>query len=375
VRLQFTEPIEASFDPVKVYDQQGNRVDEDDARVDPNDAKVLVAGLKELSEGSYTVEWRVTSIDGHIIDDTHQFAVSHQDSHSAHKARAVSQETLAGIAHGVTQGTAAFLVGLAAFVALVWLPTGRVAGTGQEDATGFFVRCIWALFGVAELSLYAVRASGEPFSLGLLGQALSDTRAGYVWLARLGLGLLTAIAATLATWLRQPAYWLVAAGIGSALLVTLTLSSHAAAEEGILPFLADWLHVVAASLWMGGLLGFPLVLLGPLRAMLPKQRAKLRWRLVHRFSKMATLAVMILVGTGVYAALLHVPSVEALLGNAYGRALMVKLGLAAFLLAAGAVNLVLEGRGPFGRIVGAELVLALGIFITTGFLTSLPPPP
>ena len=104
-----------------------------------------------------------------------------------------------------------------------------------------------------------------------------------------------------------------------------------------------------------------------------KQRAELRWRAVRRFSRVATLAVMILIVTGVYAVLLHVPSVEGLLSTPYGRALMVKLGLAVLLLAAGGVNLVLEGRGPFGRIVGGELILAVGILVATGFLTSLPP--
>jgi methionine-rich copper-binding protein CopC len=106
VRLQFTEPIEAAFDPVKVYDQQGNRVDEDDARVDSDDAKVLVAGLEELSEGSYTVEWRVTSIDGHIVDDTYQFAVTasagqapdtpHTDHEGTEEPNSVSQEDVEG---------------------------------------------------------------------------------------------------------------------------------------------------------------------------------------------------------------------------------------------------------------------------------------
>ncbi len=43
-----------------------------------------------------------------------------------------------------------------------------------------------------------------------------------------------------------------------------------------------------------------------------------------------------------------------------------------FLLAAGGANLVLGGRGPFGRIVGVELVLAVGVFVATGFLTILP---
>ena len=190
---------------------------------------------------------------------------------------------------------------------------------------------------------------------------------------RLGLGLLVAIAATWAARQRRAAYWWGAVGIGCVLLVTLTQLSHAAAEEGSLPFLADWVHLIAASLWMGGLLGFPLVLLGPLRAMPLEQRAKLRWRAVRRFSRVATLAVMTLIVTGVYAALLHVPSMEGLLGTAYGRALMVKLGLAVLLLAAGGVNLVLEGRGPFERVVRFELILAVLIFIATGFLTTLPP--
>ncbi len=43
-------------------------------------------------------------------------------------------------------------------------------------------------------------------------------------------------------------------------------------------------------------------------------------------------------------------------------------------LAAGGMNLMLEGREPFERLIWFELMLALGIFVATGFLTSLPPP-
>jgi copper transport protein len=82
---------------------------------------------------------------------------------------------------------------------------------------------------------------------------------------------------------------------------------------------------------------------------------------------------MALIVTGVYATLLHVPNVEGVLGTAYGRALMVKLGLAVLLFAAGGVNLVLGGRGPFERVVRLELILAVLIFVATGFLTTLPP--
>jgi copper resistance protein C len=76
VQLLFNEPIEAEFEPIEVYDQGGERVDEDDARVSPNDAKLLVADLGGLSEGSYTVEWRVTSADAHPISGTYGFTVN-----------------------------------------------------------------------------------------------------------------------------------------------------------------------------------------------------------------------------------------------------------------------------------------------------------
>lgn len=76
VRLSFNEPIEAEFNPVKVLDQQGNRVDQDNARVDPDDRKVVVADLKQLTEGHYTVEWRVISADTHPVNGRYEFAVA-----------------------------------------------------------------------------------------------------------------------------------------------------------------------------------------------------------------------------------------------------------------------------------------------------------
>jgi methionine-rich copper-binding protein CopC len=75
VQLLFNEPVEAEFKPIEVYDQGGDRVDEDDARVSPKDAKLLVADLAGLPEGSYTVEWRVTSADAHPISGAYGFAV------------------------------------------------------------------------------------------------------------------------------------------------------------------------------------------------------------------------------------------------------------------------------------------------------------
>jgi copper transport protein len=417
VELRFTEPVGAGFDPVAVRDASGARVDARDGQVDPNDARVVLAGLEELPEGSYTVEWRVTSIDGHVIDGRYGFAVAaagdrppgdsengegtteaagaHGGGHRAGPEggdagevtspdrRAPEAEPAAGrtaeISHGLALGATALLAGLAPFAVLVWLPATSQSGAGR-DAIRPFGLAAWVLLlalavaGAGELSSYAVRASGEALTTELFWRTLVDSRVGAAWLARLGLALL--LAATIAaarsgrTWL-----WWAATGAGAVLLTTLTGLSHAAATGRPLPLLADWTHAAAAAVWMGGLLGFAVALFSrPLRGLPPDQRAKLRERSVRRFSAAATAAVAVLACTGLYATVLHVPSPQALLATPYGLALVTKLALLALLLAVGASNLLLRGRGPFGRLVVAELVLALGLFVATGFLTSLPPP-
>ena len=294
----------------------------------------------------------------------------------------LNEEVAAYIVHGLTQGASVFLAGLVAFVSLVWLPISRAEDNGhQKKDVGLFRSWVWMLVGLliiaglVELPLYAVRASGEALSPGLLREALLDTRVGQLCMERLVFGVLTATAVTYAAaGPRRFTYRWGAAVVASVLLLmTLTQQSHAAAEESFLPFLVDWLHTMAAALWMGGLLGFPILLVGLLRTMPTETRVELLKRSVRRFSKVAMIAVMIVLATGLYAALLHVPSVSALVGTPYGRALLIKLGLLGFLLALGGWNLRLGGRGPFSRLVGAELILAIGIFVATGFLTSLPP--
>ena len=311
---------------------------------------------------------------------------SAQGPHQHHGSPSIStvisvQELAVGMAHGATLGAVVFLVGLVAFVVLVWLPANQVEDADQGEAVSLLCRWMWVLVsllivaGLVELPLYAVRASGEVLSLGLLEEALFDTRVGQLWILRLALGILTATAATYAAQQsRRLVYWWGAAVVVSALLLmTITQQSHAAAEGGFLPFAADWLHLIAASLWMGGLLGFPILLLGPLRTIPLEPRLKLLSRIVPRFSKVATMAVMSLILTGLVSILLHIPNLWSLIDTPYGRALSIKLGLLIFLLALGAQNLRLRGRGPFSRLVSTELLLAIGIFVATGFLTSLPP--
>ena len=418
VELRFTEPVGAEFDPVVVRSAGGARVDARNARVDPEDARVVLADLEDLPEGSYTVEWRVTSIDGHVVEGRYGFAVAaaredrssgrtgseqntpeaagthsgHHAGHgmggagevaSDHRIGAVSglaEGRAAGISRGLALAAIAFLAGLAPFVALVWLPANGRSGVSRAairplGALAWGLLVALAVAGVVELSSYATRASGGALSAELFSQALLDSRVGAVWLARLGVALLVAASITAAARSGRAWPWWAATGTSAVLLTTLTGLSHAAATGLPLPLLADWTHAAAAAVWMGGLLGFAVALFSaPLRGLAPDLQAKVRERSVRRFSSVATTAVAVLACTGLYAAVLHVPSPQALVATPYGRALLMKLALLTLLLAVGASNLLLRGRGPFGRLLVVELFLALGLFTATGFLTSMPPP-
>lgn len=79
VRLRFNEPVRAEFDPVNVVDEDGDRVDVGDAETEPDDPEVVVASLEDLPNGTYTVEWRVTSTDGDPVDADYEFVVAGSD--------------------------------------------------------------------------------------------------------------------------------------------------------------------------------------------------------------------------------------------------------------------------------------------------------
>jgi len=86
VRLQFNEPVEAEFDPIQVRDGRNHRVDLGGARTSARDSEVVVVDLKSLRGGSYAVQYRVTSLDGHVVEGEYGFTVSHGSSRDAAQA-------------------------------------------------------------------------------------------------------------------------------------------------------------------------------------------------------------------------------------------------------------------------------------------------
>jgi copper transport protein len=204
------------------------------------------------------------------------------------------------------------------------------------------------------------------------------------------------VAAGIAFWLDRPERQRTIAGLlsllgaalaaGATLLVP-SLAGHAAqtAPRG-LSLLLDWLHLLAGSIWIGGLTGL-LVLWASLPA---AQRVAGLVVCVPRFSNVAFLSVTALIGSGIGAALLHLPTLGSLWQTSYGQALLVKIVLLLGAMLLAAVNLArtrprLEAsraRSELGtpaaallrRAVSGEVLLIAGAIFAAAVLSSLAPP-
>ena len=108
---------------------------------------------------------------------------------------------------------------------------------------------------------------------------------------------------------------------------------------------ADWLHLAATALWIGGLFQLLLVFPVALAPLPPPLRLRALAGAVPRFSRLAVACVAVLVVTGAYQLWLHVGSIEALFTTVYGVTLPMKLALILPLLALGAFNLLVTRPG------------------------------
>jgi len=398
IELYFSEPIEPGFSTVEVLDGTGNRVDGDDTQVDPLDPTRMTTTLRSMPDGVYTVSWRaLSSVDSHVTAGAFPFAVGDVDTGALEAAAQTGAQfkLVPGevVARWLTYLASMALVGGLFFVIFVWGPASRQMGLDaallppwQRLANIALLTLLVA--SVLWLLSQAGQVSGRSFVApwdSSLGRVLFTTRFGALWLARLALALalfwlLPRSQAGRRSWLSL--------GVGLLLLLTISLGSHAAAQpQPWLPILADWLHLAAASVWVGGLIYFFAGLLS-IRDLKPADRTGLTALMIPRFSALALVSVSILVLTGSYASIVHVGSLEALMSTAYGRALLLKLVLIIPMLLLGTINLFVttpnmklaaDGNGGgeevsrFRRLVSSEVILGAAVLLTVGLLTTLPP--
>jgi copper transport protein len=389
VSLGFSEAVESALGAIRVFDANGERVD-DGTLERPSSTEVAVGVEPNLPDGTYTVAWRVVSADSHPVAGAFVFHVGAPGAN----AEGIGEQVLAA---EQTSGAIALAFGGIRFLsyALLLLCAGgtaalalclRDAGQGVRRALYAGLAALAGLLALASLTgivLQAADATGlsawDALRPSVL-EATLETRFGQVWLAR---ALLALVLAALALALRRRPGREGLVDLALLLCVGLVVSPAAAGHanvSGVVSFIADVIHVQAASVWVGGL-AFVVAALLLTRA----GRWELAARAVPRFSTMAVVAVAALVVAGGVNAYLQVRTWSGLWETAYGRLLLAKLALVLPLLALGLYNnrrsvprlrrgiaSALERR-RFLTTAAAELTIMVAIVAVTAVLVETQP--
>ena len=370
VTLTFGEAPDPRLSSVRVRDTGSQDVATGPAQAVPGHPDQLRVALKPLSDGVYSVSWRaVSAVDSHVAAGTFAFGVGVAATSASSPASTGGASSTSGSAAAVVFRWILYLGLIALFgagffsVAIDRRPQRsvlRLAGMG------------WLAAVTGTLAVIAVQWSES-------GADLSTVVGSSIGLAALE-RLLAAIAMTIAVVgillsSPTPSRWrfgLLAATAAAAMLIDVMTGHAAAGRLSAVQVAVQWLHIVAAGLWIGGLAAVLLHVRGA-----PSDEKGLA---VRRFSRWAGYALAIVALTGIVRAIDEVGRIDALLGTDFGRLVVVKSALLGVLALLGATNRFINvpraARMLAGlrRIGSAEVTLGAVVLLAAGLLVNLVPP-
>ena len=397
VALVYSEAVEPRFAIVSVTDAGAHPQTAGPPHRSPANADELDVPLKHLRQGWYLVVWRVISVDGHPVRGAFTFAVGPNEGPAPQFAIPSLSET-AATPRLVTARWVVFLSLMTAIgIFVLRIAVVRPLRSAPRALTvAFWIALALALVAVPIYTLLATAefAARSFWSFGALVPLMRTSAFGRGYLdLELLLGLF-AVAAGIALWVDRPereqrsiaellALWGAVLAAAAVLLLPGAAGHAAQTAPRSLALTLDWLHLVAGSLWVGGLIGL-LVLWRSLPA--ARRAAGLRV-CVPRFSNVALTSVIVLFGSGVAASILHLPTLATLWQTSYGQAIIVKASLLGCAIVVASGNLLrtvpaLSRPAPpasaavlLRGLVSVEVLLVAAAIAVAAVLSSLPPPP
>ena len=153
--------------------------------------------------------------------------------------------------------------------------------------------------------------------------------------------------------------------IGLATLATTSLIGHGAANGKLLPITIDFIHNLAASVWIGGVIYLALVVVPGIKKSTSLEeitKISLISIIIPRFSSLPVVILGVIIITGPFLLYVLESNLGLTLASLYGKILIVKLLLAAIMIGIGGYNQLIVHRKAFSASV---------IGVTTGSNTTI----
>ena len=341
----YSEAIEIDFSELKVFDSNGNKIDNMDTAYYEGESSLVIT-TPSLEDGVYTVTSKVLSkIDGHLVQAAIIFGVGEtQVDLSLLEAQEESEITFLPEAAARFPGIIGQTVVLGSVISgiVIWGTQRKRFGKESRDLVNQAYRFKFAkLTGISLVAVFAsnfIILAVQTLRLETSPIDVIDTAFGTTWLIRM---IITIILLGIWFWMERkphlsPKKHIPMLAASLVLIFTTTMMGHGAATELTAPIILDYVHNLLASVWIGGVIFFGFVLLPTLASLDGIQKAKVTLAILPRYSGMITIALGILIITGPTLLWFLESDVASLTNSTYGSLIIAKIMLAIVLIGFGA---------------------------------------
>lgn len=335
VTLTFSENVTVQNDGIRVLDAEGQRVDAGTAAAS---GPVVTAPVESLDDGGYVVAWRVVSADGHPIRGAFTFSVGQATDLQA----GLADQAFEGGDDSLNEGLGRALRGLT-YAGVLVVSGLALVGTSLrrsgEDPPIAGVATVVVVLALAaavlqvpvQAALVTGRGWGSLTDAGVFGLVMSDGMGLSIGMLVGGLiALLLTSGLPMVSTVRALTY-------GGAIVAPLGFVVHGhtrTMSPAALGYLADAVHVMAAAIWLGGLVALATVVHRRRRADDPTGAGEA----VVTFSRWAFWSALAVVVAGLVLSWITVGGPDVLTSTSYGQLLLAKVAVVALVMAGAAWN-------------------------------------
>jgi copper transport protein len=378
IALHFDQQVKVLPGSIKVLNGVGKQFALQ-ARVD---GRTVVARVLPLKLGAYTVRWRAISADSHVVSGVWTFGVRVPAPAVANAYGAGGPTTTEHLVRWLWFLGLALTIGSLGLrvICLRGVPVPLALERRLVVASGLGA-VVSLQAGIAAFSLRAEDALQLPFGNFLYGDLspMAATRFGQAFVV-MTLGFALVLTLLFLAWLLDRTDLLVPAFVLSLFFVGgLSWSGHDALDPGSSwkTAIADWVHIAAASVWIGGL--------ATMVGLVWYGAPELRRQVFLNFSRLATVLIALVLAAGTYLSIVRLPHLHDLWTEGYGQVLLVKIGLVCFALLWGAfhhfvIAPALERADTgfltrIGRSLAGESLVGVAVLLVAAVLVDSKPPP
>ena len=343
VIVYFSEPVDIDFSEMRVFDPNGNQIDNRDTSYYEDELSIIVT-TPPLEEGVYTATTKVLSkVDGHLVPGAFIFGVGDVIIDIEDIPDGPSELVFLPEAGARFPGLVGQTIVLGAVIAslIIWGTQNKNLIREELEkvqkfhhgkfmsVTGIGLMLVF-ISDILMIAVQTIRLETSPIDV-------IQTYFGTIWLVRMILTLVL-----LGIWfgmdrrkslsIKNQIPMLV---VSLMLISTTTMIGHGAASEQLGAVVLDYIHNLVAAVWIGGIIYFVFTLLPTFSQLQEKNQEKMSLVMIPRFSIAFIISVGIVIVTGPTLMWFLESDVGLITESVFGQLIILKIAIAGVMVALG----------------------------------------